>query len=609
MIQNIKTFLKKINYFNKKNFVVYDYLNFSSPAEIINQEKKYWNQQLTLEKEKFEKELENKYNDYYNYSSFVNKNISMLQKKLVKNINYENNQITKLEEQLNNHKISNELYAVSKAKLTIDINKNINQLELKTKKRISLIEKTHKKRGEKIRKKINQYKTEYQDFITSLEKGANTRVEKLKNELKQKNCNNFYAQRQQQLNNQFQEAKKNFKTNLNNLNQSYLNKKITLNAYQKTEKKLYKIHVSKIKKLNTQAEKNPNNIALLQAKTHFSRNFSQEKFIVYGNTLFKKINDSKLIIFFIFISMITGVFFKDQYYSTQNWFGAILGSNIAIGFIALGETLVILTAGIDLSVGSMIGFGGTIYMTLAHVSQIGIAPSLIVMFIATILIGWVSGYLISRFKIPPFIITLAGLLTLRGAVNIILQGVPISSTNDPLLNFLSFNINNQFPISILLFMFVCVILIFFIKFSKFGRYVYAVGDNIQAAKYSGINVKKILTVVYLLSAFLAGFGAIVAVSNVNSVSPQTGTSLELDAITAVALGGTSFMGGKGGLGKTLIGWFSIALLMNALNFWGISSNVQFVVKGVIIVIALMIDRNFDLLQKIKISYYRFLSYV
>ncbi|MDQ0514110.1 ribose transport system permease protein [Mycoplasmoides fastidiosum] len=567
--------------------------------EQVNLQKK----RVVIEQHKQELELENLYNDFHNYAAYCNQNIENLEKAYQKFIKLKRSEYEVRMQRLNN--------PAAIEHLETEYQNLITTKKTKIERIIDRINATREKKSQAISAKIHKFKQMQAAFLEEINHDAQVKITKLeaqKTTLTTQTAQ-FYQTRKTNLDTQHEQLRQAYQTDQTRLNDQLANHQIDVLTYETQQLNLNYQFVRKHTRLQNQANQSTWLIQKLRLGMFCQNFFQKEKILNYTTKTVKAANSSKLIIFFLIISLFTGVIFQSQYYSEQNWFGAILGSNVPIAFIALGETLVILTGGIDLSVGSMIGFGGTIYMSLVYSVGLHWLGSLIIMFIALFLIGYLSGFLISRLKIPPFIITLAGLLTLRGATTIILQGIPISSSTDPILSIFNYNIGGSFPAAILILIVVAVVLILFMKFAKFGRYVYAVGDNMQAAVYSGINSKHILNMVYLLSAVLAGFGALSSVAQINSVSPQTGATLELDAITAVALGGTSFAGGKGGLVKTLIGWFSISLLINALTFWGVDSNYQFVAKGIVIVIALIIDRDFNLFQRVKNYYYRALSYL
>lgn len=255
--------------------------------------------------------------------------------------------------------------------------------------------------------------------------------------------------------------------------------------------------------------------------------------------------------------------------------------------IAVGLTFVIITAGIDLSVGSILAFSGVV---LASALQAGcpIPLALLVGLAVGMACGLVNGVLISFGRIPPFISTLGMMSVARGSALLYTGGRPISGFSES-FRFLATGKIFFIPAPVVIMIVVYLIAYFVLNRTKFGRYTYAIGGNEEAAILSGINVKLYKTMVYGICGMLSALGAIILTARLNSAQPIAGMMYELDAIAATVIGGTSLMGGQGSVIGTLIGAFIMGVLRNGLNLLGVSSFIQQVVIGSVIIIAVLMD--------------------
>ena len=259
--------------------------------------------------------------------------------------------------------------------------------------------------------------------------------------------------------------------------------------------------------------------------------------------------------------------------------------------IAFGMTFVILTGGIDLSVGSTLAFSGAVTATMM---ASGIDPLIAILSglaIGTIL-GAVNGFVIAKGKVAPFIATLATMTIYRGLTLMFTEGRPVSGLGESaLFEMMGKGYFFGIPVPAMTMMATFLILYLLLKKTTFGRRVYAVGGNEEAAILSGISATRIKVYVYSLTGFLAGLAGIILTSRLNSAQPTAGQMYELDAIAAVVLGGTSLTGGKGWIVGTIIGALIIGVLNNGLNLLGVSSFFQQVVKGSVILLAVLLDRK------------------
>ncbi|MDV7143394.1 ribose ABC transporter permease [Tropicimonas sp. TH_r6] len=259
--------------------------------------------------------------------------------------------------------------------------------------------------------------------------------------------------------------------------------------------------------------------------------------------------------------------------------------------IAMGMTFVILTAGIDLSVGSILAFAGAVCA-----SMIAADTPLIVALLTTLVIGAAlgaaSGTIVAYFGVQAFIATLVGMTMIRGLVLVYTDGRPIS-TGD-------FDVANSFyeigggyvaeiPIPVIIAAVAFLICWYVLNHTQFGRYVYAIGGNEQVARLAGVNVARVKLIVYATSGALSALAGIILTARLESAQPTAGMAYELDAIAAVVLGGTSLAGGRGRITGTLIGALIIGVLNNALNIMDVSSYYQQIAKGAVILLAVVAD--------------------
>lgn len=259
--------------------------------------------------------------------------------------------------------------------------------------------------------------------------------------------------------------------------------------------------------------------------------------------------------------------------------------------IALGMTYVILTAGIDLSVGSILALTGAVCASLIA-ADMPIAIALVATVALGAALGACNGAVVSLFGVQPFIATLVGMTMIRGATLVYTDGRPIS-TGDFDVAETFYQIGGGYlwgiPHPVLIAIAAFVIGWVVLNHTRLGRYVYAVGGNEQVTLLSGINVKRVKLAVYAISGACAAIAGIILTARLESAQPTAGTAYELDAIASVVLGGTSLMGGRGRITGTLIGALIIGVLNNALNILEVSSYYQLVAKGAVILLAVVVD--------------------
>ncbi|ATD54482.1 ABC transporter permease [Clostridium chauvoei] len=257
--------------------------------------------------------------------------------------------------------------------------------------------------------------------------------------------------------------------------------------------------------------------------------------------------------------------------------------------IAIGMTFVILTGGIDLSVGSTLALSGAFAASIIK-STGNITLAILVAIIIGTVIGAVNGALVSKGKLQAFIATLATMTIFRGTTLVFTNGTPISKLPESFMNIGNGKIG-FLPIAVLITIIVAGIAIYGLSQTRFGRYLYAVGGNEDSARLSGINTDKIKTLVYVISGIAAAISGVIITSRIGSASPNAGTGFELDAIAAVVIGGTSLSGGEGKISGTIIGALIIGVLNNGLNLMNVSPFYQLIVKGLVILIAVLLDKK------------------
>ena len=259
--------------------------------------------------------------------------------------------------------------------------------------------------------------------------------------------------------------------------------------------------------------------------------------------------------------------------------------------IAFGMTLVILLGGIDLSAGSVLALSSVIIASLLT-SGMPAGLATLAGLVAGGLMGLVNGLVISKGKVAPFIATLGSMTVLRGLALVLSNGSPLSSFNSDFFSLLGGGyIARLVPIPVVLMLVMFAIFWVLLRKTVFGRHIYATGGNAESAKLSGVKVDRIQLYVYTISGVMAALAGVVLTSRLNSAQPTAGTGYELDAIAAVVLGGTSLTGGRGWIFGTLVGALLIGVLNNGLNLLDVSSFYQQVIKGGVILLAVLIDRG------------------
>ncbi len=259
------------------------------------------------------------------------------------------------------------------------------------------------------------------------------------------------------------------------------------------------------------------------------------------------------------------------------------------GIIAVGMTFVIITGGIDLSIGSMIAVSSVVIGAVLTANSDNIVLAVIIAILACGLIGLFNGFFIAKFDMFPFVVTLSSMLIARGFAYVISDGKSYVLKSDVFKQIGQGKLFNIIPYSVIIL--VAIILIGYVLLSrmKFGQYIYAVGGNIHTAIASGVNVFRIKLLTYMMIGIFSGVAGVILTSRVNAGQPAIGAGYEMDAIAAAVIGGASLSGGMGSIFGTTVGILMIGVINNGMNLLGVSSFYQQIVKGFIILGAMLLD--------------------
>lgn len=304
---------------------------------------------------------------------------------------------------------------------------------------------------------------------------------------------------------------------------------------------------------------------------------------------------------FLFALMLVFAVTNEAFLTQLNLFNVARQISIT-GLIALGMTFVILTAGIDLSVGSLLAFCGMVAAVVAkgttantlslgttEASGLGWPAALATAVLVGMAAGFVQGLLITLLRVPPFVVTLGGLTIFRGFTLMLSGGGPISGFS-PEMRWFGTGLVGPVPVPVIIFAIAALLCHIVLRFSRFGRAVYAVGGNAEAARLSGIRVNRVLVAVYMIVGFFSGLASFVLAARLNSAEAVAGIGYELTVISAVVIGGTSLFGGIGSIGGTVVGAALIGVLVNGLQLNNVSSYTQQVTIGFILIVAVAFDR-------------------
>lgn len=299
-----------------------------------------------------------------------------------------------------------------------------------------------------------------------------------------------------------------------------------------------------------------------------------------------RLRDYGLPLFIVAFALFAGLV-EPQFWSQSNIVN--LCRQIApLLIISVGQALAIISGGLDLSLAAVLALSGVVGVMVMN--EYGVIAGLLAMVFTGAVFGTLNGLIIARFKVSPLIVTLGMLSVCKGIAMMVSGGLPIYNMPDIYLDIVGDGTVLGIPASIIIAAGVVLAAAVILGYTKLGRYVYAIGSNEEAAFSSGIDVKKYLVIVYCLSGITAGIGAIVLTAWVNAAQPTAAAGLELTSIAAVVLGGVALTGGRGYMRNVVYGAVILGMLTNALNMIGVSSFMQTVVIGVVIIFAVILDR-------------------
>lgn len=291
-------------------------------------------------------------------------------------------------------------------------------------------------------------------------------------------------------------------------------------------------------------------------------------------------------------------FLSDKFFTPDNGWNILRQISVNL-CLSIGMTLVILSGGIDLSVGAILGFAGAIAAGLLKnglmLSPLGVRLEFTVTgaIVAGVAVGaaagWFNGFAITRFKLPPFVATLGMLSIARGLTMLWTGGFPITSLGET-FGFIGTGAILGMPMPVWIMVALVAVFVVVTRRTRFGRHIYAVGGNERASRLTGLNVPGIKLMVYTLAGALAGVAGLIVTARLDSAQPNAGLGYELDSIAAVVIGGTSLSGGRGSVAGTVLGCLIIGVLNNGLFLLNVSPFWQQVIKGVVILIAVAIDK-------------------
>ncbi len=299
-----------------------------------------------------------------------------------------------------------------------------------------------------------------------------------------------------------------------------------------------------------------------------------------------EIREFSVICALVLLGALLGIF-ADSFFTASN-FTTILRTISTNGIVAVGMTFVVLTGGIDLSVGSVLALSGAFAAYTYNMTGSSVAGA-VACLVCGLLFGLFNGVMVSFFKVPAFIQTLVTMTSARGLVYIFCDGTPINNVGNFIGTIGRGKIGGVVPVPIVLMLVIFLIGWFLLNKTTLGRYIYAIGGNEECAKLSGVNVRLYKMVPYFISGLTAASAALILCGRLNSAQPSMGDKFEMDAIAAAVVGGTSLSGGTGTILGTLFGSLIMGVLMNGMNMLRVDSYAQYVVKGAVILCAVLLE--------------------
>lgn len=325
---------------------------------------------------------------------------------------------------------------------------------------------------------------------------------------------------------------------------------------------------------------------------------SKKKNVLLNNPVVNVFRSNIGIVMVLIIMCVIISFATDKFLTPTNIISVLRQISINT-YIALGMTLVIILGHIDLSVGAIVAMSGTLTVGFIVNQGLPIWLAIVLGIVLGAVTGLLSGFIVSQFKVPAFIITMAMMNVANGIAYVYSGGQSTRITDAFFINIGTDYLFKVIPLPVVYMVVLIAIFAFLLNKTKFGTYIYAIGGNREAARLSGVPIKKVEIVVFTLSGLLSAFAGLVLCSRMYSGQPSVGSGYELDAIAACVLGGTSMAGGKGRISGTVFGAIVIGIISNGLNLIGVSSYWQLIIKGLIIACAVLLDVQKGKLGKLK----------
>jgi ribose/xylose/arabinose/galactoside ABC-type transport system permease subunit len=285
-----------------------------------------------------------------------------------------------------------------------------------------------------------------------------------------------------------------------------------------------------------------------------------------------------LVVVLVLAAILSPAFFKPS-----NLFNVLRGA-APLGIVAVGQTIVMLAGGIDLSLAGVMALTTVVVADITQGQNISLAPALTLVFVIGIAVGFLNGLLVTKRRVPPFIATLGVAILLEGVRFVYTRAAP-SGSIPPLVRFFANEAIGPVPTNLIIFSLVVAVFLFVTHKRAFGRHIYATGTNREVARLSGIDVDRVTLVTYVICSTLAVLGGLVLAGFIGYADNYLGRGYELDSIAAVVIGGTSFAGGSGGIGGTVVGVLLLTMLFNIVLLLSLPVEYQLVVKGVVIIAA------------------------
>lgn len=316
------------------------------------------------------------------------------------------------------------------------------------------------------------------------------------------------------------------------------------------------------------------------------------------NPFLSVFTDNAGIIGVLVILCVVVAFATDKFLTANNIISVLRQISINM-YIALGMTLIVILGHIDLTVGALVAMSGTLTVGFVVNQGMPLALAIILGLVFGLVVGFVDGVIISKFRVPAFIITMAMQNVCNGVAYVYSGGQSTRITDDFFVEIGTGYLFNVIPLPVVYMIILIIIFSFLLGKTKFGTYVFAIGGNREAARLSGVPIRKVEVIVFTLSGLMASFAGLVLASRMYSGQPSVGSGYEMDAIAACVLGGTSMAGGRGRISGTVFGAMVIGIISNGLNLIGVSSYWQLIVKGIIIAGAVLMDSQKGQLSRLK----------